>query len=138
MRLTIQKPWIVSADLGGSDASIRNTIEASAGSRGKRKSQMPETVLVQKEGRKGKGAATGGRPLEKSSEVSIVIDASIIDKMENVLHSTASERKIDYKSVNEAYKRFWATCKDAYVFNAGEKVEIDITKLIPAPPTYNI
>ena len=76
--------------------------------------------------------------MEKSSEVSLVIDASIVDEMENVPHSTASERKIDYKSVSEAYKRFWATCEDAYVFNVGEKVEIDITKLIPAPPTYNI
>ena len=53
-------------------------------------------------------------------------------------HTTASECKIDYKSVSEAYKRFWATCEDAYVFNVGEKVEFDITKLIPAPPTYNI
>ena len=99
---------------------------------------MPETVLAQKEGRKGKGVATGGRTLEKSSKVLPMIDASIVDEMENVLHSTASERKIDYKSVSEAYKRFGATCEDAYVFNVGEKVEIDITKLIPAPPTYNI
>ena len=94
---------------------------------------MPETVLAQKEWRKGKVVATGGTALEKSSE-----DASIVDKMENVPHSTASERKIDYKSVSEAYKRFWATCEDAYVFNVGEKVETDITKLILAPPTYNI
>ena len=78
------------------------------------------------------------KDMEKSSEVSLVIDSSIVDEMENVLHSTASERKIDYKSVSEAYKRFWATCEDAYVFNVGEKVEIDITKLIPAPPTCNI
>ena len=104
MRLTIQKPRTVSADLGGSDASVRNMAQASTGSRGKRKSQMPETIPAQKEGRKRKGAATGGRPLEKSSEVSLVIDASIVDKMENVPHSTASERKIDYKSVSEAYK----------------------------------
>ena len=102
MRLTIQKLWTVSADLGRSDASVRNTAQASAGSQGKRKSQMPETVPAQKEGCKGKGAATGGRPLEKSSEVSLVIDASIIDKMENEPHSTASERKIDYKSVSES------------------------------------
>ena len=32
MRLTIQKPRTVSADLGGSDASVRNTAHASAGS----------------------------------------------------------------------------------------------------------
>ena len=70
--------------------------------------------------------------------MSLVIDANIVDEMENVPHPTASERKIDYKSVSEAYKRFWATYEDAYVFNVGEKVEIDITKLIPAPPTYNI
>ena len=106
MRLTIQKPRTVSADLGGSDASVRNTAQASVGSRGKRKLQMPETVLAQKEGRKGKGAATGGRTLEKSFEVSLVIDASIVDKMENVPHSTTSECKIDYKLVSEAYKRF--------------------------------
>ena len=106
MRLTIQKPRTVSADLGGSDAFVRNTARASAGSRGKRKSQMLETVSVQKEGRKGKGAATGDRPLEKSSEVSLVIDASIIDEKENHPHSTASEHKIDYKSVTEAYKQF--------------------------------
>ena len=99
---------------------------------------MLETVPAPKERRKGKGAATGSTPLEKSSEVSLVIDASIIDEMENVPHSTASERKIDYKLVSEAYKRFWATYKDAYVFNVGEKVQIDITKLIPAPPIYNI
>ena len=67
-----------------------------------------------------------------------MINASIVDEMENVPHSTASERKIDYKLVSEAYKQFWATCKDAYVFNVGEKVEIDITKLIPALLTYNI
>ena len=99
---------------------------------------MPETIPAQKERRKGKGATTGGTVLEKSSEVSLVIDASIVDKMENMLHSTASECKIDYQSVSEAYKQFWATCEDAYVFNVGERVEIDITKLIPAPPTYNI
>ena len=68
--------------------------------------------------------ATRGTPLEKSSEVSLVIDASIVDEMENVPQSTASERKIDYKSVNEAYKQFWATCEDAYVVNVGEKVEL--------------
>ena len=67
---------------------------------------MPETVPAPKERRKGKEAATGGTPLEKSSEVSLVIDASIVDEMENVLHSTASEHKIDYKSVSEAYKQF--------------------------------
>ena len=99
---------------------------------------MSETIRMQKEGHKGKGPATRGRPLEESSEVSIVIDASIVNKMENMLHSIASERKIDYKSVSEAYKRIWATCEDVYVFNVGEKVEIDITKLILAPPTYNI
>ena len=32
---------------------------------------MPKTVPVQKEGHKGKGAATGDRTLEKSSEVSL-------------------------------------------------------------------
>ena len=32
MQLMIQKPWTVSTDLGGSDASIKNTAEASAGS----------------------------------------------------------------------------------------------------------
>ena len=138
VRLTIQKPWTVSADLGGSDASVRNMAQASTGSQGKWKSQMPETVPAPKERRKGKGAATGGTPLEKSSEVSLVIDASIVDEMENVPHSTASERKIDYKSISEAYKRFWATCEDAYVFNVGEKVEIDIKNFIPALPTYSI
>ena len=67
---------------------------------------MPETVPAQKEGRKGKGVAIGGRTLEKSFEVLLVIDASSIDKMENVWYSTASEHKIDYKLVSEAYKRF--------------------------------
>ena len=65
---------------------------------------MLETVLAPKERRKGKGTATGGTPLEKSFEVSLVIDASIVDEMENVPHSTASECKIDYKLVSEAYK----------------------------------
>ena len=55
---------------------------------------MPETVPTAKERCKGKGAGTGGTPL--------VIDASIVDEMENVWHSIASERKIDYKSVSEA------------------------------------
>ena len=106
MRLTIQKPRTLSADLGESDASIRNTAQASAGSRGKRKLQMLEIVLAQKEGRKGKEVAIGGRTLEKSSEVSLVIDASIVDEMENVPYSIANERKIDYRSISEAYKQF--------------------------------
>ena len=36
------------------------------------------------------------------------------------------------------YKKFWTTCEDAYVFDIGDKKEIDISQLIEAPATFNI
>ena len=36
------------------------------------------------------------------------------------------------------YKKFWTTCEDAYVFDVGDKKEIDISQLIEAPATFNI
>ena len=58
--------------------------------------------------------------------------------MENVPHSRATDKKLDYERVSQVYKKFWTTCEDAYVFGIGDKKEIDISQLIEAPSTFNI
>ena len=58
--------------------------------------------------------------------------------MENVPHSRATDKKLDYERVSQVYKKFWTTCEDAYVFGIGDKKEINISQLIEAPSTFNI
>ena len=77
-------------------------------------------------------------PTAKGSEVSEVAEACYIDEIENVPHSRATDKKPDYEQVSQVYKKFWTTCKDAYVFGIGDKKEIDISQLIEAPSTFNI
>ena len=74
----------------------------------------------------------------KGSKVSEVVEACYVDEMENVPHSRAMDKKLDYERVNQVYKKFWTTCKDAYVFSIGDRKEIDISQLMEAPSTFNI
>ena len=78
------------------------------------------------------------RAPSKDSEASEIAEASYVNEMENIPHSQATDGKPDYKHVSQVYKKFWTTCEDAYVFDVGDKKEIDISQLIEAPATFNI
>ena len=47
-------------------------------------------------------------------------------------------REVDYKASTEAYKNYWTTCTDAYVFDIEERKKLSIQQLIPAPADVNI
>ena len=47
-------------------------------------------------------------------------------------------REVDYKTSTKAYKNYWATCTDVYVFDIEEKKKLSIQQLIPAPADVNI
>ena len=46
-------------------------------------------------------------------------------------------REVDYKASTKAYKNYWATCNDAYVFDIEERKKLSI-QLIPAPADVNV
>jgi hypothetical protein len=137
----LTKAFSMSLNIGTPSGSINSkcnlVIETGLG-RGKRASQKQVKTPIKKQGRKfGASASTQITPT-KSMEVSEIAKGSYVDEVRKVPHSRKTKKKLDFKSVNEVYQRFWTTCEDAYVFPVGQKKMMDISKLIAAPSTFNI
>ena len=121
-----------------SQSSRPSTAQESRSSRGHRNSQKPTKKTPQRKGKSTIATPSILRAPSKDSEASKIAEGSYVNEMENVPHSWATDRKPDYEHVSQVYKKFWTTCKDAYVFDVGYKKEIDISQLIEAPATFNI
>ena len=141
MQDEINKPR--SASKGGMNPSrsynSRPSIAQEFGSsRGHRNLQNQAERTPQKKGKKVVASPLQQMAAAKGSEVSEVAEACYVDEMENVPHSRATDKKLDYERVSQVYTKFWTTYENAYVFGIGDKKEIDISQLIETPSTFNI
>ncbi len=82
--------------------------------------------------------SSGRRGGEGAPSISIAREQSFAPTVTDVLEAHDPKRKHDYKQSTEAYKNYWTSCTDAYIFEINEKKSLSIDQLIPAPPEMNI
>ena len=83
-------------------------------------------------------SSSGRQPAAATSQVSKVAEASLANAMSKVPSSYEPQKKVDFKHINEVYKKFWSECEDAYIFGVDAKEELSIDRMVDAPAEYNI
>jgi len=73
-----------------------------------------------------------------ATQEQVVGEASFASAVTNIPEAHDPMREHDYKASAEAYKNYWTTCIDAYVFSIEEKKSISIDKLVAALADMNI
>ncbi len=82
--------------------------------------------------------SSGRRGGEGAPSISVAGEQSFASAVTNVPEAHDPKRKYDYKQSTEAYKNYWTSCTDAYIFEINEKKSISIDQLIPALLEMNI
>ena len=115
-----------------------NVKKESQTSRRQRNTPTPFSKLRQRKGKEAANTLTKKKEKAPKLAKSKKPEGCFADETENVPHSWATQRNINYQHVSKVYKRFWTNCEDAYVLKVGKKREIDISQLVEASATFNI
>lgn len=140
IRRDMMRPTSLSKDLespGGSQGSMGTYTPVSQQSRGKRKNATPSQTR----------RPTRASPLASSSRQLVVPempgrsglnDMSTASALTEIPMSLEVTRKPDYKLATVAYKNFWSSCTDAFLFGVDTKFNLPIDQLVNAPADLNI
>jgi len=83
-------------------------------------------------------SSSAAKESQPSSSAATAKKPSFAEAVLDLPEATDPTRKVDYQVSTEAFKNYWATCSEAYVFEVDTKVKLSIDQLIAPPAEMNI
>jgi len=121
---------------GGSAGSTFTDSPRPQQTRGKRKPNTPLTPTPPPKSHLGSSSKKRKTVDRRAPED--VDDVSLASAVTDLPEPVQGNKKPDFARSTEAYKTFWSSCTDAFVWGIEHKKSIPIEQLVDAPPDMNI